>query len=115
MRAKTITCPAAQTEPFEPGQVVEFDPEICGPLRCLCTLSASGKGRLVRIAEDEALQQKLRKLQGTSSGRERLRARTGVEHRLAHLAARQGPKARHRGTPKNLFDPRRIPAGENLH
>jgi hypothetical protein len=116
MRAKTITCPAGQTESFEPGQVVEFDPEICGPcfLRCLCTLSASRKGRLVRIAEDEALQQKLRKLQGTPAGRERLRARTGVEHRLAHLAARQGPKARYRGTRKNLFDLRRIAAVENL-
>ncbi len=95
---------------------MEFDPEICGPcsLRCLCTLSASGKGRLVRISEDEALQQKLRKLQGTPAGRERLRARTGVEHRLAHLAARQGPKARYRGTRKNLFDLRRIAAVENL-
>ncbi len=116
MRAKTITCPAGQTESFEPGQVVEFDPEICGPcsLRCLCILSASGKGRLVRIAEDEALQQKLRKLQETPVGRERLRARTAVEHRLAHLAARQGPKARYRGTRKNLFDLRRIAAVENL-
>ncbi len=116
MRAKTITCPAGQMEPFEPGQVVEFDPEICGPcaLRCLCTLSASGKGRSVHIGEDEALQQKLRKLQATRGGRERLRLRTGIEHSLAHLAARQGPKARYRGTRKNLFDLRRIAAVENL-
>ncbi len=116
MRAKTITCPAGQREPFEPGQVVEFDPEFCGPcaLRCLCTLSASGKGRSVHIGEDEALQQKLRKLQATQGGRERLRLRTGIEHSLAHLAARQGPKARYRGTRKNLFDLRRIAAVENL-
>ena len=115
MRKKTITCPAGQVEPFEPGQVVEFDPEICGPctLRCLCTLSASG-GRSVHIGEDEALQQKLRKLQASRAGRERLRARTGIEHRLAHLAARQGPRARYRGTRKNLFDLRRIAAVENL-
>ncbi len=115
MRAKTIICPAGQIEPFEPGQVVEFDPEICGPctLRCLCTLSASG-GRSVHIGEDEALQQKLRKLEASRAGRERLRARTGIEHRLAHLAARQGPKARYRGARKNLFDLRRIAAVENL-
>lgn len=115
MRAKTITCPAGQMEPFEPGAVVEFDPEICGPcvLRSLCTLSASG-GRSVHIGEDEALQQKLRKLQATRPGRERLRARTGIEHRLAHVAARQGPKARYRGTRKNVFDLRRIAAVENL-
>jgi Transposase DDE domain len=51
MRAKTITCPAGQMEPFEPGAVVEFDPEICGPcvLRSLCTLSASG-GRSVHTS-----------------------------------------------------------------
>lgn len=116
MRAKTITCPAGQVEPFEPGQVVQFDPELCGPcfLRSQCTLSASGKGRSVHIGEDEALQHKLRKLQASPAGRERLRARTGIEHHLARLAARQGPKARYRGTRKNLFDLRRISAVENL-
>jgi len=116
IRARTITCPAGQIESFEPGQVVEFDPEICGAcvVRSRCTLSASGKGRMVTIAEDEALQQRLRKLQATPIGRERLRERTGVEHRLAHLAARQGPKARFRGTRKNLYDLRRGAAVENL-
>jgi hypothetical protein len=111
-----ITCPAGQIESFEPGQVVQFDPEICGPcaLRSRCTLSASGKGRTVHIGEDEALQHKLRKLQASPAGRERLRARTGIEHHLAHLAARQGPKARYLGTRKNLFDLRRISAVENL-
>lgn len=116
MRAHTITCPAGQSEPFEPGQVVHFDPELCGPcpLRSRCTLSASGKGRSVHIGEDEALQHKLRQLQATPAGRERLRERTGVEHCLARLAARQGPKARYMGTRKNLFDLRRISAVENL-
>jgi hypothetical protein len=116
MRAKTIVCPAGQIEAFEPGQVVEFDPEVCGPcaMRSLCTMSASGKGRQVQIAKDEAIQQKFRKLQGSPAGRERLRARTGVEHSLAHIAARQGPKARYRGTHKNVFDLRRTAAVENL-
>ena len=116
MRSKTITCPAGQLEPFEPGQVVQFDPEICGSclLRSRCTLSASGKGRTVHIGEDEALQHKLRKLQATSSGRERLRERTGIEHCLARVAAPQGPKARYRGTRKNLFGLRRLFAVENL-
>ncbi len=108
MRDWTITCPAGQVESFEPGDVVEFDPEACGacPLRDQCTHSASG-GRTVHIAEDEQLQQRLRKLQGSSKGRERLRERVGIEHRLAHLSARQGPHARYRGTRKNLFDLRR--------
>ena len=62
MRSKTITCPTGQTESFEPGQVVEFDPEVCGacPFRDSCTHAASGKGRTVRIGHDERLQHKLR-------------------------------------------------------
>lgn len=116
MRAKTIMCPAGQVEAFEPGDTVEFDPEICGActLRSRCTLSASGKGRTVHTGQDEALQQKFRKLQATPAGRERLRERVGVEHRLAHIAARQGPRARYRGTRKNVFDLRRTAAVANL-
>ena len=30
LRTHTITCPAGETEPFEPGDTVEFDPEACG-------------------------------------------------------------------------------------
>jgi hypothetical protein len=116
MRSHIITCPAGQTEPFEPGQVVEFDPEICGPckLRALCTHSANGRGRTVSIAEDERLQKKLRVLQTTGPGRSKLRQRVGVEHRLAHLAARQGRRARYIGVRKNVFDLRRAAAIQNL-
>jgi len=116
MRSRTITCPAGQVEAFEPGEVVEFDPERCGScrLRSQCTFSASGRGRTVRIADDEQLQQRLRKLQASPKGRERLRERVGIEHHLAHLSARQGPKARYRGCRKNLFDLRRASAIQNL-
>ena len=116
VRSNTVTCPVGEVERFEPGEVVEFDPEACGacPLRGRCTLSASGRGRTVRMVEDERLQKRLRKLQGSHEGRAKLRTRTGVEHRLAHLAARQGPKARYRGTRKNLFDLRRVAAIQNL-
>jgi len=116
LRDYTITCPAGQVEHFEPGDVVEFDPEVCGscPLRSQCTHSASGKGRTIQIAEDEQLQQRLRKLQATKAGRAHLRQRTGVEHCLSHIAARQGPRARYRGIRRNLFDLRRIAAIQNL-
>lgn len=116
VRAGTITCPAGQVELFEPGQVVEFDAEVCGPcpLRAECTQAASGRGRTVTMGDDEALQKKLRKLQGSRTGRARLRERVGVEHRLAHLSNRQGPRARYRGTRKNTFDLRRLSAVQNL-
>lgn len=116
MRRQTITCPAGQTEGFEPGQTVEFDPEICGPcpLRSQCTYSTSGRGRMVRIADDEHRQQRLRKLQATRKGRSALRDRTAIEHRLAHIAARKGPRARYRGGRKNLYDLRRASVIQNL-
>jgi len=46
LRANTITCPAGEVEPFEPGDTVEFDPEACGacPLRGKCTQAASVAG-----------------------------------------------------------------------
>lgn len=116
LRAKTITCPAGEVEAFEPGNTVEFDPEACGAcsLRANCTSAASGRGRTVSIAEDEARQKRFRRLQQTSTGRERLRERTQVEHALAHIAARKGDRARYLGTRKNLFDLRRAAAIQNL-
>jgi hypothetical protein len=116
LRSLTITCPAGQTESFEPGQVVEFDPDVCGncSLRAQCTHSTNGKGRSVSIAKDELLQKRLRVLQSSETGRSELRQRTGVEHRLAHVAARQGRRARYIGTRKNVFDLRRAAAVQNL-
>jgi hypothetical protein len=37
-----------------------------------------------------------------------------VEHRLAHIGSRQGPRARYRGARKNTFDLRRVAAIQNL-
>jgi hypothetical protein len=116
VRDQTITCPVGEVEPFEAGQQVHFDPESCGhcPLRVQCTQASSGKGRSVTMGDDEALQKKLRRLQATRAGRARLRARVPVEHRLAHIANRQGPHARYRGTRRNNFDLRRLGAIQNL-
>jgi hypothetical protein len=116
VRDDTITCPAGQVEPFEPGQEVEFDPDVCGAceLRAQCTKAASGRGRTVTMRQDEALQKKLRHLQQSRAGRIKLRERVGVEHTLAHLANRQGPRARYRGLRKNVFDLRRMAVIQNL-
>ncbi|NNC20154.1 IS1182 family transposase [Corallococcus exiguus] len=116
IRDGTLTCPAGEVEPFEPGAVVQFDPEACGPckLRSSCTQAASGKGRSVTMGDDERLQKRLRSRLQSRAGRAQLRERVGVEHCLAHLANRQGPKARYRGTRRNLFDLRRLAVVQNL-
>ena len=66
------------------------------------------------MGDDERLQKRLRSRLQSRAGRAGLRERVGVEHRLAHLANRQGPKARYRGTRRNLFDLRRLAVVQNL-
>jgi hypothetical protein len=116
MRLRTITCPAGETEEFQLGQVVEFNPEKCATCasRNRCTDAKNDAGRTVNIGKDEAMQQRFRKLVGTTEGRETLRQRVHVEHRLAHLARKQGPCARYKGVRKNLFDLRRYASILNL-
>lgn len=116
LRDMTITCPAGEVERIDLGADVEFAADACDrcSLRARCTTAAPGTGRTVSIADDERLQQRLRKLTGTAQGRQRLRERTTVEHSLAHLCRRQGRRARYRGTRNNLFDVRRAAAVQNL-
>jgi len=116
LRDRTITCPAGEVEPIDLGADVEFNPEACDrcELRDQCTTAAPGNGRTVTIADGEFLQQRLRKLTKTRTGRARVRERTVVEHSLAHLGRRQGRRARYRGGRKNLFDVRRNAAVQNL-
>jgi hypothetical protein len=116
LRAHTLTCPGGHTEPFRLGTVVEFSAAPCDhcPLRALCTTAALGRGRTVSIAADEPFQHRLRQRAATRAGRAQLRQRVEVEHRLAHLGARQGRRARYKGVRKNLFDVRRTAAVLNL-
>jgi DDE family transposase/transposase-like protein DUF772 len=116
LRDRTITCPGGYTESFRLGTVVEFpaaEGDRC-PLRAQCTTAARGHGRTVSIAEDEPFQHRLRQRAATRAGRAQLRQRVEVEHRLAHLGARQGRRARYKGVRKHLFEVRRTAAVLNL-
>ena len=112
----TITCPAGQTEKIHLGATAHFPAATCDacPMRARCTTSALGRGRSVSIAADELLQKKLRLAIATPDGRARLRQRVMIEHRLAHHARKQGPRARYIGVRKNVFDARRHAATLNL-
>ncbi len=116
LRDRTIACPDGQVQPITFGTTVEFDPDICDhcTLRTQCTTADLGNGRTVAIAENEALQQRLRKQIQTSPGRAALRERTTIEHKLAHISQRQGNHARYVGVRKNTFDLRRASAIQNL-
>jgi hypothetical protein len=116
MRSRTVTCPAGVEVHFRLGTTVQFDAETCASCfaRPRCTSAMPERGRTIHVAADEQRQQRLRKRQATPKGRRQLRSRTGIEHRLAHLAARQGPVARYCGIRKNLFDLRRMAVIQNL-
>jgi hypothetical protein len=116
LRTRTITCPQGQVQPFSFDTVVEFDPDVCDrcAVRSQCTTAEFGHGRSVAIAENERLQARLRKQIQTSAGREALRERTMIEHKLAHISQRQGNHARYLGVRKNTFDLRRASAIQNL-
>jgi hypothetical protein len=116
LRDRTIECPNGQVQHFALGTIVEFDPDVCDrcSLRRQCTTAELGHGRSVAIAENEQLQQRLRKQIQTSAGRAALRERTTIEHKLAHISQRQGNHARYVGIRKNTFDLRRASAIQNL-
>lgn len=116
VRDMTIACPAGEVESIRLGAVVQFDPEACDrcSLRVQCTTAAPGSGRTINIAEDEVLQQRLRRRMKTGPGRERLRERVAIEHSLAHISQRQGNHARYRGVRKNQYDLRRAATIQNL-
>lgn len=116
LQRRVITCPNGKQKAFELGTTVRFSASDCRRCskRADCTGGSLAHGRYVRIAQDEPLQQKLRKEIASPAGREHLRERVVVEHRLAHLARKQGPRARYRGSRKNLFDVRRHAAVLNL-
>jgi hypothetical protein len=116
LRRRIITCPAGETKPFVPGATVSFDSATCATceLRPACTANTSGRGRQVHIADDEILQERLRRAASSKTGRAQLRERVAIEHSLAHVARRQGRRARYRGARRNLYDTRRASAVTNM-
>jgi hypothetical protein len=116
LRARTVTCPSGIEAQLREG-TVHFPADCCSvcPLRILCTRSNCERfGRSLKIQPDEAFHEQLRRGLRSRKGRERLRLRAGIEHRLAHVARRTGRKARYRGVRKNEFALRRAAALLNL-
>jgi len=116
LRDRTVRCPEGHAERFTLGTTVNFDAATCDrcPSRSQCTDAAPGTGRSLRIAANEPLQKRLRKLLHSPSGRRKLRERVDVEHALSHAGRRQGRRARYLGVRRNLWDWRRASAITNL-
>ena len=114
LRRRLVTCPAGETARFAPRQRLAIFGDSCRTceLRPRCTDSAAG--RSIRVHEQESLLRRLAKRSGSKQGRQSLRPRVAVEHRLARVGALQTGRARYKGTRKNTLDLRRHAAVANL-
>jgi hypothetical protein len=110
----SATCPAGVTIPIQLGAVARFPEAQCAKCLRRTACTTAKRGRTLSIANDEDLQSVLREREQTKEGRRQLRRRVGIEHMLAHVSARKGPRARYRGVRKNTFDTRRAAAIYNL-
>lgn len=115
LEERRVTCPAGVVAALIQGETSRFKARTCNvcPLKPACTRSE--RGRTLSIHPQEDFHQELREKRATKEGRQKLRARVQVEHRLADVGGRQGDRARYRGRRKNLFDLRRHAAVHNLH
>lgn len=114
LRAKTVTCPAGQHLLFRPGERLRFDEHVCRSCSLRSSCTTAQQGRVLALSQDEIAQQGFLRLVKTKSGRQRLRERIAVEHRLAHIKQKQGDQARYVGGRANLYDLRRAGAILNL-
>lgn len=115
LKSRTARCPAGQEVGFT-GRVIRFPSRVCDacPQRADCTRAKPGRGRTVTLHPQEELLIELRASKKTSEGRKQLRQRVAVEHGLAHICNRQGPRARYLGVDKNTLDLARYAVVENL-
>lgn len=113
VRRRRVTCPNGITVAAMPGGKAMFAAEDCSrcKLKSKCTV---GKQRWVTLHPMEGMLVQLRRRNGTKAGRQELRQRVGVEHRLAHIGATQGDTARYFGARKNELDLNRAAAIVNL-
>jgi hypothetical protein len=115
LTAGVVTCPAGNSATVR-KTAARFSAKDCAScsLRKKCTRAGPGRGRSISIHPQEELMVQLRAVKRTPGGRKNLRERVAVEHSLAHVCSRQGPRARYRGTEKNVFDMCRYAVVENL-
>lgn len=113
----TVTCPNNITASIQ-GRKKKFvrfpkyECRVC-PSKSKCTDSENS--RVVSIHEHESMMQDLSVYVTTAEGRAKARERVKVEHALASVCNRKGPRARYRGIRLNEYDLNRTAMITNLH
>jgi hypothetical protein len=113
LRRGIVTCPAGKRAIILGSGEAKFEESNCSrcKLKPQCTEAPK---RSIKIHPIEDLLIKLRRTNKTPEGREQLRRRVVVEHKLARVEAIQGQTARYRGARKNELDLNRAAAVINL-
>ena len=116
LETHTVQCPEGVVVPILPSGQARFPTPTCAACakRPLCQRKDAKSGRKIHVHPREGLLKKLRVGPTTPQGRAALRERVEIEHQLAHVTARQGPRARYVGVRKNEYDLRRAGIIHNL-
>lgn len=118
LQGNKVTCPSGNTAKItgKPGHLrAQFHVDACDNciLKKMCTDSKTG--RVISIHEQEAMLQELKYFVKTAEGRAEARERVKVEHVLASVCNRKGPRARYIGLRLNEYDLNRTALISNLH
>lgn len=118
LQENKVTCPSGKIANItgKPGRLrAKFHADVCNNCMLKKMCSDSKTGRVISIHEQEAMLQELKYFVETAEGRSDARERVKVEHALASVCNRKGPKARYIGLRLNEYDLNRTAMVSNLH
>ncbi len=112
-----VTCPAGHTTAIrgKKDNRAQFPGALCDGCAKKNECTESKTGRSLSIHPQEAMLQRLRYYAETAEGRADARERVKVEHSLASICNRKGPRARYKGLRLNEYDLSRTAMITNLH
>jgi len=118
LKNTVVICPSGNKQRItgKPGSYrAKFSSKVCSvcPIKNKC--SNSKTGRTIQIHDQEAMLQGLKVYTQTAQGRSEARERVKVEHVLASICNRKGPRARYLGLRLNEYDLNRTAMVTNLH
>lgn len=113
----TVTCPNNVTVPIKgkKQKQAKFSAAHCNECMYKSKCTDARNGRAISIHANEKMMQDLSYYVETATGRADARERVKVEHSLASICNRKGPRARYIGLRLNEFDLNRTAMITNLH
>lgn len=118
LKKNKVTCPSGKMANItgNPGSLrAHFSADDCNNCIFKKNCTDSKTGRVISIHAQEAMLQDLKYFIETSEGRAEARERVKVEHALASICNRKGPRARYIGARLNEYDLNRTAMVSNLH